>query len=230
MRNMKKIIKILIIVSILFLFIGAVSASENTTTISKEKCKVKTKNVVGKTGHHKKIISYVRDSHNKPVRNVKLEITHYFESGMYRFSAKTDNQGRYIDNTNNYDLGKTKVTIESADSHYQLKGKYFVTIKPHKYVTKSCTMKWRYSDIEKRVDPWCSISTGYDCLKGYFFARIDGNYYRFKAMVVRCALEYKLGKVVYFDVVLKHVPKNILYLPNGEIQPQSVKVWYLKPI
>ena len=48
MRNMKKLIKILIILSILFLFIGSVSASDNTTTISKEKCKIKTKNVVDK--------------------------------------------------------------------------------------------------------------------------------------------------------------------------------------
>ena len=42
----------------------------------KKNVKLKLKNVVGKTGQHKKIISHVRDSHNKPVKkNLKLEIT-----------------------------------------------------------------------------------------------------------------------------------------------------------
>ncbi len=45
----------------------------------KKNVKLKLKNVVGKTGQHKKIISHVRDSHNKPVKkNLKLEITQYY--------------------------------------------------------------------------------------------------------------------------------------------------------
>lgn len=174
MKTKNKIIVLIIAVALITLSLGAISAADNSTNIVKEKqptkCKVIIKSVTAKEGQNKKIIGYIKDNKNKPIKSTTARVTEIHNGDKKSYDFEIDNKGRYIDNTLYYKLGKTKIIIKSKDPRYTFSGRFYVTIKPNiKHVILKCPKDIYYT--KKGISAYYTLG-GQD--NPGVYARVDG--------------------------------------------------------
>lgn len=208
-----KIFVLLVAVALLLLFVGAVSASDNTNydtkKVIKEKqltkpipCKVKTKSITAYTNKPKKSISYIRDNKNKPVKNARLLITEIHNRHNHSFISFADNKGRYVDSTSNFEVGKTKVIITSADNKYKFSGSFFINIKKKKYVIKNIYFPtYNQRDYFKKIGKHSYLDCYFDDDNyRYYVDLLSKDKYKFKTVVT---FWQKLNQYGYYGKIVK---------------------------
>ena len=236
-----KIFVLLVAVALLLLFVGAVSASDNTNydtkKVIKEKqltkpipCKVKVKSRTAYEGQDKKIVAYIRDNKNRLLKNVDIHVTEVHNGYISHYSSNTDNKGRYIDSTTSFKLGKTKVRISSADNRYTFSGSFYVNIKPIiKTVILKCPRDIYYT--KKGISAYYTLG-GQD--NPGVYARVEGRssvdgYIHKKILVAAFYFKHnKNGKFIVRAAkghTNRYVSNAYYHLIKG-YTPFYAKVWY----